>query len=87
MGKSVTSMGKSVTSMSNGTGVYSWGYSVFVGVDNTWWAYNLLDDGFALDWGWDWYVVWSINMDWGWYFNDVGYVLEYFVWDIVWLLN
>jgi hypothetical protein len=71
----------------DGTGVDSWGNSVFVGVDNTSWASNSLDDWFTLDWGWDWYVVWSINMYWGWYIDMLGDVLEDFVWDIVWSFN
>jgi hypothetical protein len=72
---------------SNGSGVDSWGNSVFVCVDDTGWTSNLLDDWFTLDWGWDGYVVWGINMDWGWYIDVLSYVLEDFVWDIVWSLN
>jgi hypothetical protein len=87
----ISSMGKSsmsITSMGkNGTGVDSWGYSVFMCVHDTGWTSNTLDDWFTLDWGWDVNVVWGINMDWGWYFDGVGYVLEDFIWDIVWFLN
>merc|ERR1719414_2873590 len=71
----------------DGTGVDSWGNSVFVGVDYLSWSSNSLDDWFTLDWGWDWYVVWGINVDWGWYIDSLGNVLEDFVWDIVWSFN
>ena len=65
----------------------SWCNTVFVCVDDTGWTSDLLDDWFTLDWGWDGYVVWGINMDWGWYFDYLGFVLEDFIWDIVWLFN
>merc|ERR1712212_401337 len=82
--------GSSVTvgeSSIDGTSVDSWGNSVFVGVDYLSWSSNSLDDWFTLDWGWDWYVVWGINVDWGWYIDSLGNVLEDFVWDIVWSFN
>jgi hypothetical protein len=86
MSSNWSSKSMSITS-NNGSGVDSWGMLYFVCVDDTGWTSNLLDDWFTLDWGWDGYVVWGINMDWGWYINVLSYVLEDFVWDIVWSLN
>jgi hypothetical protein len=71
----------------NGSGVDSWGVLDFVGVDDAGWSNNLLDNWFTLNWCWDWYVVWSINMDWSWYFDHLDYVLDDIIWDIVWFLN
>jgi hypothetical protein len=75
------------SSMMDSSGVDSWGNTVFMRVDNTSRSSNPLDNGFSLNWGWDGYIVWSINMNGGWYFDDLFYVLDNFVWDIVWSLN
>lgn len=75
------------SSMSITSSVDCWGVLYFVCVDDTGWAGNPLDDWFASYWGWDMYVVWGINMDGGWYFDSLDYVLNDIIWDIVWSLN
>lgn len=77
----------SKTTSVDGTSVDSWGRNVFVGVANDRWSNDPLDDWFALDWGWDWYVVRSIDVDWGGDMNNPGFVLEDFIGNVIGSLN
>jgi hypothetical protein len=87
MSMSKSSMGIGTSDETNMASVDSWGNTVFMCVDYTGWALYFLDDWCTLYWGWDGYVVWGINMDWGWYFDGSDYVLDDIIWDIVWFLN
>jgi hypothetical protein len=77
----------SETSSVDGTSVDSWGSNIFVGVVYYRWSNDLLDDWLTLDGGWDWNVVWGIDMDWGWDLNNLGLVLEYFIGYVIGPLN
>merc|ERR1712088_40584 len=80
-GMSGKSMDASETTMVDGTSVDSWGSNVFVGVVNDRWSNDLLDDWFALDWGWDWNVIWPLN--WDWFVNNEGFLANAGDWSVV----